>query len=190
MVKGAEKMNKLILIFGDLASGKSTFADILSKRSGIPAIKKDKIKEILADTVGFETREENLALSRATFEIMLHIFERSVEAGHSLILESNFREGELKRLATATEKAGYKILSLYLTADTRLLYDRFNERRMMGRHRAHLTSEFESFEGFEAYLIGQRAKYIPGEAVRINANDFSYQTDGEILNLVDSFLKN
>ena len=53
-------MRRLILIFGDLASGKSTFADILSKRTGIPAIKKDRIKEILADTVGFETREENV----------------------------------------------------------------------------------------------------------------------------------
>jgi predicted kinase len=183
-------MRRLILIFGDLASGKSTFADILSKRTGIPAIKKDRIKEILADTVGFETREENLALSRATFEIMLHIFERSAEAGEGLILESNFREGELKRLAAIADEAGYKILSLYLTADTKLLYGRFNERRKMGRHRAHLTAEFESFEGFETYLIGQRAEYIPGDIVRINADNFSYQTDDKILNFVDLFLKN
>ena len=105
-------MKHLILILGDLASGKSTFADILSEKHGIPAIKKDRIKEILADTVGFETREENLGLSRATFEIMLHTLENVARVGGDLILEANFREAELKRIASAASDSGYKILSL------------------------------------------------------------------------------
>ncbi len=182
-------MKHLILIFGDLASGKSTFADILSKRYKIPAIKKDKIKEILADTVGFSSREENLKLSKATFEIMLHTLENVARSEGDLILEANFRETELKRLTSAAESTGYKILSLYLTADERILYERFNKRRGEGRHKAHLTAEFDSFRGFCEYLKGQRAEYIPGNAIRIDSADFSYQTDSNISDQVDLFLK-
>ena len=109
-------MKKLILILGDLAAGKSTTADILSTKYEITAIKKDTIKEILGDTIGFANREENLRLSRATFEIMLHIFDRASLVGEDLILESNFREAELERLTSLAEARGYSVLSLLLTA--------------------------------------------------------------------------
>ena len=107
-------MKKLILILGDLASGKSTTADILSRKYSIPSLKKDTVKEILGDTVGFNNREENLKLSRATFEILLHAFERVSLTGGDLILESNFREAELDRLIALAEERGYQILSLLL----------------------------------------------------------------------------
>lgn len=181
-------MRRFILIFGDLASGKSTLADILSKKHGIPALKKDKIKEILADTVGFSTREENLKLSKATFEIMLHAAESLATVEKDLILESNFREGELRKISALAEKAGYEILSLYLTADPHLLYERFNKRRTEGRHRVHLTAEFDSFEGFLHYLEGQRATYIPEKVIRIDASSFDYQKDESLFREIDNFL--
>ena len=46
-------MKKLLLITGDLATGKSTFADILSKRYDTNVFYKDTIKEVLGDTIGF-----------------------------------------------------------------------------------------------------------------------------------------
>ena len=56
-------MSKLLLIMGDLATGKSTFANILAGRYGISIFGKDTIKEVLGDTIGFANREENLKLS-------------------------------------------------------------------------------------------------------------------------------
>ena len=58
-------MKKLLLITGDLAAGKSRFASILSKRYGVAVMYKDKIKEVLGDTIGFKDREENKRLSNA-----------------------------------------------------------------------------------------------------------------------------
>ena len=52
-------MKKLLLIMGDLATGKSTFANILSKRYDTNVFFKDSIKEVLGDTIGFSNREEN-----------------------------------------------------------------------------------------------------------------------------------
>ena len=57
-------MKKLLLITGDLACGKTTFAKLLSKRYDTNLYFKDSLKELLGDTIGFSNREENLKLSR------------------------------------------------------------------------------------------------------------------------------
>ena len=91
-------MRKLILIVGELAAGKSTLANHLAARYGIPAFTKDRIKELLCDGIGFQNREENLKLSFVTFDLLFHVFECFAAVGAPLILESNFRQNELDRL--------------------------------------------------------------------------------------------
>ena len=184
-----EKMKKLILILGDLASGKSTTADLLSKKYFIPSLKKDTIKEILGDTIGFTDREENLKLSKATFELLLHAFDRMSLTSDDLILESNFRESELDRLTALAEERGYSILSLLLTADTEVLYQRYLARIKSGRHPVHLTIDFDNYEGFVSYVLPQRQIPKRGELIRISADDFSYQSDLLLFEKIEEFLK-
>ena len=181
-------MKKLILILGDLASGKSTFADILSEKHLIPSLKKDVIKELLGDTIGFANREENLRLSAATFEIMLHSFDRISMTGGDIILESNFREKELDQLLTLAKSRGYEVLTIYLTAKCEILYKRFLDRIKKGRHPVHLTTGFNDYEGFVRYVEGQRPKNISGNLIKIDANDFNYQNDAEIFENISAFL--
>ena len=59
-------MKKLLLITGDLATGKSTFSNILSQRYKVNVFFKDSIKEVLGDTIGFTDRAENKKLSEAS----------------------------------------------------------------------------------------------------------------------------
>ena len=73
-------MKKLIIITGDLATGKSTFADILGQKYQIPAFHKDAVKEVLSETFPFKDRSENLKLSKATMDIMKHTFIASAQA--------------------------------------------------------------------------------------------------------------
>ena len=79
-------MRKLLLVMGDLAAGKSTFANMLSKRYHTVVFFKDSIREVLGDTIGFSNREESKKLSRATMELMFHIFSRLAKQG------SDFKE--------------------------------------------------------------------------------------------------
>ena len=44
------EMSKLLLIMGDLATGKSTFANMLSQRYSVSMFGKDTIKEVLGDS--------------------------------------------------------------------------------------------------------------------------------------------
>ena len=69
-------MKKLLLVMGDLATGKSTFAGMLSRRYQVVALYKDTFKEILGNTIGFSNREENLRSSVASAD-----FCRILQAG-------------------------------------------------------------------------------------------------------------
>ena len=91
-------MRKLLLVTGDLATGKSMFANILSERYETNVFFKDSIKEVLGDTVGFSNRQENKKLSNATAELMCHIFSQFGKLNKNLILESNFHTDELEKL--------------------------------------------------------------------------------------------
>lgn len=53
-----------ILVTGIPAAGKSTIADFLAEAFSIPGISKDKMKELLYDDVGFQSREEKILLCR------------------------------------------------------------------------------------------------------------------------------
>ena len=181
-------MKKLLLIMGDLATGKSTFAGQLSLGYDTVALYKDTIKEVLGDTIGFANREENLKLSRATGELMTFLFNIFAGLGKNLILESNFRPAELEKLHQAADAHGYKVLTLVLRGDAQILHQRYLHRIYQeNRHPVHLSTTFEIFEDFQEYLLRSRETTVPGDMIHVDANDFSYQQDGELLRSIDGF---
>lgn len=181
-------MKKLLLITGDLATGKSRFAGILSERYNIAVMYKDKIKEVLGDTVGFKDREGNLKLSLATVELMIYGFSELVKLGYDAILEANFKEGEMKKLHENAEKAGYEMLTLVLRADMDIIYRRFvNRIENENRHPVHISG-FDGYESLKHYIDIGRQQSNFGKIIEINANDFSYQTDEKMLFEIDKFM--
>ena len=118
-------MKKLLLIMGDLATGKSTFANILSKRYDTNVFFKDSIKEVLGDTIGFSNREENKQLSNATMELMIFIFSEFGKLNKNLILESNFHTTEFQRLQKIAFVNHYEVLTIVLRGDVEMLYKRY-----------------------------------------------------------------
>lgn len=182
-------MKKLLLILGDLACGKSTFANLLSKRYNTNVFGKDSIKEVLGDTIGFTNREENLKLSRATMELMFFLFSEFAKLGKPLILESNFHTKELETLHKLAAEQDYDILTLVLRGDVELLHKRYLHRMQNeNRHPVHLSTTLDVFEDFKGYVEYTRKEEIPGKVLEIEANDFSYQSDGAILNSIDDFM--
>ena len=180
---------KILLIMGDLACGKSTFASILSKRYNINVFGKDSIKEVLGDTIGFSNREENLKLSGATMELMFFLFRQFAKLNQPLILESNFHTKELEILHKIANEHGYEVLTLVLRGNVEILHQRYLHRaKNENRHPVHLSTTMNIFEEFKAYLERCRNEEIPGKVLEIDANNFSYQTDELILAEIDNFM--
>lgn len=182
-------MGKLLLITGDLATGKSTFGRFLSQRYGVNVFFKDVFKEILADTIGFSNREENYRLSVASAALMRMVFSEFCRLDKNLILESNFRQSELELLHEIAQEHGYDVLTVRLQGDLKVLHQRFLHRlHHEDRHPAHASGGFEDFDTFCQYVLGQRQLKIPGASLDLCADTFDYQQDTAVLCKLDGFM--
>ena len=183
-------MKKLLLITGDLATGKSTFARLLSVRYGIPMFFKDSIKEVLGDVIGFSNREENKKLSNASMNLMFHIFAEFAGLEKALILESNFHTEELEKLHSIANEHGYEVLTLVIRGNVDTLHQRYlNRIHNENRHQVHLSTTLDVYEDFKRYTEKSRKEEIPGKYLLIDGSDFNYQSNEADLARIDQFLR-
>lgn len=150
-------MAKLILIMGDLASGKSTLAKKLAEKTNSMYLIKDTMKETLSDDIGFTNRAENKKLSIASVSMMKYFFDKVYPLNINLILEANFHLDELQSFSDLAKKYNYELISLYLEGDTEFLYKRFMHRvNFEHRHPTHCTDDLITKEGFDSYAMKSR----------------------------------
>ena len=179
-------MKNIVLITGDLAAGKSTLADNLSKTLSFTCIKKDCVKEIICDSVGFTSRDENRRISVATVNSMIHFLEQTLKVGGDLILEANFRLSEINVIKELVSKYAGILSIIYLTGDEKLLYERFLK-RVPTRHRAHLSLGLDKdYNKFVNYITELRNEIQGVEALKL---DITSHGEKEVLDRVVSFLR-
>ena len=182
-------MRKLLLLTGDIAAGKSTFSARLAERYCVPALQKDSVKEVLADHIGFRDRAENARLSRTAVELMCHVFQQLAATGGSMILEANFHQEELQKLRILAGENGYDVLTLVLRRDADVLYQRYLHRaKYENRHPAHLTAAINTRDDFVRCAEFLRRESVDGYTIKVDASDFSYQTDAVLLQQIDRFM--
>ena len=180
-----------ILVTGMPAAGKSTMAEIMSERLKLPVVSKDAIKELLFDNVGFQSREEKVNLGIVSMRIMYNAAGQLMKAGQPFILENNFEASE-HGIENLLEKYHYSALTVTLTGDYKVIYQRFLERENSpDRHRGHVVNDcypekkknnlktlkvktisYENFvcgiekRGFDAFCVD-------GKQIKVDTTDFS-----------------
>lgn len=177
---------KAIIITGDLATGKSTFANIISKRFNVLLLTKDHLKEVLSDRIGFSNREENLKLSKASMHIMFYALENANNSNTNIILEANFHQEEIDYL----KKYKDDVLVLNLYGNEEILFKRFiNRIENENRHKVHLSIGLNDLSSFSSYIKKSRDVDFKGlEVISIDATNFSYQNDEDLFTRIGNFL--
>ena len=167
-------MKKLLLITGDLACGKTTFAKLLSKRYDTNLYFKDSLKELLGDAIGFTNREENLKLSKAAVQVMVHIFSEFAPLGKNLILEANFRTHELwyqrfgeERVELTKEELGTETKG-HGGGDIGLVKDVLRYYRGEEFDSSSITLIDRSVESHYMAFAAEASRVAGGELVRMN----------------------
>lgn len=182
-------MKKLLLIMGDLAAGKTTFAYKLASRYGIVAFNKDGLKEVIANTYPYDSREKTRKISIVAVDTMIDAFRQFCLVGKPLILESNFHQDEIDRIDKIAKENNYEVLTLLVQADMEILHKRFvNRAENENRHPVHFSEMFKRFEDFKEYIENSRKEKPLGKVLKIDANSFNYQEDETILKQIDRFI--
>ena len=177
-----------ILITGIPAAGKSEMARFLGRELGLPVLSKDRIKELLYDTVGFQSRTEKVRLGTASMEIMYDMAEQLMACRQSLILENNFENASREGLTRILDRHDYQAVTVLMTGDYPTLYRRFLERnRSPDRHRGHVANDrypegeraapakdlsFEDFAGGIA-ARGMDSFSVRGPRITVDTTDFA-----------------
>lgn len=180
-------MKKIILIMGQLASLKSTIANRLGKELKLLTFCKDEVKEILGDHIGFNNREENLKLSKATFFLLSDIATKALDKEITVILESNFKYHELAILKSKIDLDDIKVLTVFLTGEADILYQRYLDRQDK-RHPVHQSTGIMSFETFKDSMLAYHPDQLIGTPLMFDTSDFDETTYQNIKKCVIDFL--
>lgn len=134
-------MSACILIAGLPATGKSAFANLLSRELGIPCLSKDGIKESLFDSLGFQSREEKVRLGEAAYRILLEQAEKILSHGLTVALENNFEDISRAPLMEMLKRTGAKPVTVMFDGDIAAIHARFLKRdQSPERHRGHVVN--------------------------------------------------
>lgn len=179
-------MPTLIIITGHLASLKTTISKQLSTDLNLLALIKDDIKEILGDSIGFLNREENLKLSKATFQLQKSLAKQVLDLGQSIIIEGNFKAYEQQELH-ALFRSNYSILTLFLTGEAVILYDRYTKRQP-SRHTVHTSTGLLSFETFKKVMSEYRFDDCIGEPMYVDTSFYDHEMYLSIKEKIKEFI--
>ena len=164
----------LLIVTGAPCSGKTTLARRIAHEFRLPLIAKDDIKESLFDSLGWKDRAWSKQLGRATTRLLFYFVEAQLAAGHSCIVESNFRaEMATQEFRALQTKHDFVPLQVVLKCECDVLAQRFHVRADFGtRHPGHVD-HLSSDEELAAILNSDyHAMDIGGSVVEIDTTDF------------------
>ena len=138
----AEAKPFVVIVHGPPAAGKTPFMLALKKRLRVQLISKDRIKELMFDVLGCKDQATSKKFGAFSFKLLFMQLEEVLEAGNSCIVETAFMpEYDNARFAQLQETHGCRLVQLYVTAESGVLYTRFSDRVISGdRHRGHCDS--------------------------------------------------
>ena len=179
--------NKLILVAGHSAAGKSTFAFNLSHRLKIPCFSKDTIKESMADGFGSDNEFLQKRGTEATISMMLHIAECFLRIGKVCILEANFRPPQDKQIEELLKKYDVDCLTFLFGGNLEVLWDRYLQRESE-RHWTHKFIGQSKDRFINGGIKAGFGDFAIGQTIRIDATDFSKIDYDELFSVANQFV--
>lgn len=176
---------KIIIVYGYLAAGKSTFARKVGQELGLPCFAKDTFKSALCTGIPIDSQAVSSRFSAVTFDAMMYTAERLMEVGFPLILEGNFLPAGIKKTDEAgairwlIEKHGYRSLTFRFVGDIAVLYQRFSAREGSAeRGKANTMFTMPTAAEFETLCRNMDGFNVGGNTEQIDTTDFE-KTDFE-----------
>jgi len=151
MDSGRDSGPALVVVYGPPGSGKSTLARALARRLGLVWFDRDEFKDIIFDSLGWSDRPWSRQVGQASWRLFHFTVSRLLEAGTSMVVETNFRPRDAEAVTAAAIISGAVVVAIRVSADGDVLWQRFDGRRRSGgRHPGH--AGFETQEEFAEFL--------------------------------------
>jgi predicted kinase len=188
----ANMNNKIIIIAGYPASGKTTFALKLSEILCIPFFNLDSIKTAIGKAIDVDNWEDSKRLGKSSFFVLIYILENLMKVKEPLIIENSFIKDHEITIKNLLEKYKYESLTYIFKCNLEKLHKRFLEReysmeRDNGNKVFGLWDDFQIFEHdikpFDDFIIGDKIENIV-------TSDFTNINFSKYINIAKDFIFN
>ncbi len=188
------KNKNIIIITGELASGKTSYGRKISQELKLPFFSKDEIKEILFDSVN-NINSDYYAKQKVgahSYAILYYIMEMQMKVGMSLIVESNFTKESADIIKKLINKYNYNSITLRFEGDLQILHKRFLKRENSSERHKGLVSNgmFDDFENFKKTAIKSKEFKINDNEILIDTTNFSDINFNDIIKNIQDNIKN
>lgn len=125
-------------------TGKTYLGNILNDYFGaFYMLSQDSLKENLADAYGFANLEEKREIEKMAWVLYFETMEQQMQAGSNLMSDYPFSQKQKPRIQKLAERYNYKVLTIRLTAELDVLYERQKKRDLdPARHLSHIVSSY------------------------------------------------
>ncbi|WP_291290997.1 AAA family ATPase [Enterococcus sp.] len=166
----------LILLAGSPGTGKTYLLQQLKQRlPDLYTITIDEIKEYYADSVGFDNLAQRAEQERRkVYPFFYHALELYMEAGKKVIVsEYPFSDKQKGRLRDLAETYAYEVITIRLTADFEVLWERrYRRDREPERHLSYIMDHYHYGDTLEDRSLG--TNHITKEEFRRIINERKY----------------
>lgn len=141
----------LILLAGFPGTGKTYLCTMINERLGpFVIISPDELKEYYFDKYGYHNLEEKQILEKKAWKKYYKTMENQMYSEKSIMSDYPFSNKQLPFLQLLTEKYNYKVITIRLTADLDILYERQRNRDLdTSRHLSHIVTSYQAGDQLE-----------------------------------------
>ena len=185
----------LIVVTGPPATGKTTVGEELARRLRVPFISKDLLKETLYDVFGYGDELEE-KLDRAALALVFTVVETQLEAGVSVVAESNFdADTDTAPFRRIVREHEVRLVQIHCRASTDAVLRAFAERAESGRRHPGHQDEREDVAEVRGKLEAGLwdALELPGELIELPVLEADVDYDalaGQVRQLARSAAEN
>lgn len=174
-------MNKLIILAGPPASGKSTVAELIIKSNPEAAyLALDNLKEFMYDELSFHNLEQKNEIISFSKEVYFKMIELSVNNNSLTIVDYPFGNQQQSFFDELEKKEICKILTIMHKGDLNTFY----ERRLSRNERRHPGHLLESYNKIHDYKVDNTLE-LTFEEYKLKSDSENYQTfsSGELITI-------
>lgn len=140
------RMDKILILLAGLpGTGKTYLCNMINETLGpLSVLSPDELKEQCFDIYGYRNLIEKQSVEKMAWKKYYEVMKEKMDIGENIISDYPFSGKQMPYFQQLTDKYRYKVITVRLTADLDILFERQRKRDLdASRHLSHIVTSYQ-----------------------------------------------